>query len=82
MPPDVRRCFPAKDDPKLGSPLTPCATTSWIGAHFQTTGTPVGHGFQHRPPQAQANADGYYAFSPRPGVRFVVLDTVTTSVEP
>ena len=30
-----------------------------------------------RPPEAVANHDGYYSFSPRPGLRFVVLDTVT-----
>jgi hypothetical protein len=30
-----------------------------------------------RPPQAQLNDDGYYSFSPKPGLRFVVLDTVT-----
>jgi len=30
-----------------------------------------------RPPQAVANHDGYYSFVPKPGVRFVSLDTVT-----
>jgi 3',5'-cyclic AMP phosphodiesterase CpdA len=30
-----------------------------------------------RPPQAEANDDGYYSFSPKPGLRFVVLDTIT-----
>ena len=30
-----------------------------------------------RPPVAQVNADGYYSFSPKPGLRFVVLDTIT-----
>jgi hypothetical protein len=30
-----------------------------------------------RPPQAVAAHDGYYSFSPRPGFRFVVLDSVT-----
>jgi 3',5'-cyclic AMP phosphodiesterase CpdA len=30
-----------------------------------------------RPPQAVANHDGYYSFAPRPGYRFVVLDTIT-----
>jgi hypothetical protein len=30
-----------------------------------------------RPPQAVVNHDGYYSFSPAPGVRFVVLDTVS-----
>jgi len=46
----------------------------YIQQHFVTSGSPVGHGF------TQANLDsgqGYYAFSPRPGVRFVVLDSVS-----
>jgi 3',5'-cyclic AMP phosphodiesterase CpdA len=30
-----------------------------------------------RPPEAERNADGYYSFSPKPGLRFAVLDTVT-----
>jgi 3',5'-cyclic AMP phosphodiesterase CpdA len=30
-----------------------------------------------RPPQAVAHHDGYYSFVPKPGLRFVVLDTVT-----
>ncbi|MDQ4145024.1 MAG: hypothetical protein M3198_15045 [Actinomycetota bacterium] len=30
-----------------------------------------------RPPQADANNDGYYSFSPRPGLRFLTLDTIT-----
>ena len=30
-----------------------------------------------RPPVADANDDGYYSFSPAPGLRFVVLDSVT-----
>jgi hypothetical protein len=30
-----------------------------------------------RPPQAVVNHDGYYSFSPKPGLRFVVLDSVT-----
>ena len=30
-----------------------------------------------RPPEADRNADGYYSFSPKPGLRFVVLDTIT-----
>jgi 3',5'-cyclic AMP phosphodiesterase CpdA len=30
-----------------------------------------------RPAVAAANHDGYYSFSPRPGLRFAVLDTVT-----
>jgi 3',5'-cyclic AMP phosphodiesterase CpdA len=30
-----------------------------------------------RPPQAVAGHDGYYSFVPKPGLRFVVLDTIT-----
>jgi 3',5'-cyclic AMP phosphodiesterase CpdA len=30
-----------------------------------------------RPPTAVANHDGYYSFVPKPGLRFVVLDTIT-----
>lgn len=30
-----------------------------------------------RPPEAARNNDGYYSFSPRAGLRFVVLDTIT-----
>ena len=30
-----------------------------------------------RPPQADAHNDGYYSFSPRSGLRFITLDTVT-----
>jgi hypothetical protein len=30
-----------------------------------------------RPPQAVANHDGYYSFVPKPGLRFVVLDSIT-----
>jgi hypothetical protein len=107
VPPDPRRCFLAKDEPFAGAPQ-PCATASWIGQHFRTSGTPAGHGFAPaveatcerypdpedcrdalsdseraagygRPPQAVLNHDGYYAFSPRTGFRFLVLDTVTDS---
>jgi metallophosphoesterase (TIGR03767 family) len=78
VPPDPQRCYLAKDStpPFTGGP-PPCDTRGWIQQHFVTTGTPVGHGFANRPPQAVLNHDGYYAFTPRPGLRFVVLDTVT-----
>jgi hypothetical protein len=90
VPPDFRRCFIAKDEPFLLAP-PPCNIASWIGQHFRTTGTPVGHGFAPtadlstqaqqagygRPPEAERNNDGYYSFSPKPGLRFVVLDTIT-----
>jgi 3',5'-cyclic AMP phosphodiesterase CpdA len=61
--------------PGFENTFTP--TGGWIQQHFITTGTPVGHGFSNRPPTAVANHDGYYSFSPRPGLRFAVLDTVT-----
>ena len=95
VPPDARRCYLAKDDVPL-DPLSiltglPCGTTSWINEHFNTTGTPVGHGFAPapceasepdcaalgRPMSAQVNDDGYYSFAPRDGLRFIALDTVT-----
>ena len=93
VPPDPRRCFLAKDGTSSGAPA-PCDDTSFIGEHFKTTGTPVGHGFltdaqlaemypQYdcagcgRPLRAVANHDGYYSFSPRAGLRWIVLDTVT-----
>jgi hypothetical protein len=47
-----------------------------IDAHFQTRGRPVGHGFG---PANQASGEGYYAFAPKPGLRFVVLDSVADS---
>jgi metallophosphoesterase (TIGR03767 family) len=77
VPPDPRRCFLAKDEELGGGAPAPCASGGWIQQHFKTTGTPVGHGFADRPPEAALNNDGYYSFQPRPGIRFVVLDTVT-----
>jgi 3',5'-cyclic AMP phosphodiesterase CpdA len=76
VPPDPRRCFLAKDEPGVGSP-PPCNTGGWMQQHSRTTGTPVGHGFDERPLEAEVNNDGYYSFSPREHLRFVVLDSVT-----
>ncbi len=45
----------------------------YMAQHFVTSGRPVGHGFTS---QSLAAGQGYYAFSPRKGVRFVVLDSV------
>jgi metallophosphoesterase (TIGR03767 family) len=48
----------------------------WMRQHFTTRGTPNGHGF------TQANlesGEGNYAFSPKPGLRFVVLDSVASA---
>ncbi len=77
VPPDPRRCFLPKDEPNVTPPNSPCQSGSWIRQHFLTRGTPVGHGFAGRPPEAERNNDGYYSFSPKPGLRFVVLDTIT-----
>ena len=109
VPPDKRRCYLAKDDPARSAPDSPCTTGSWIGQHFRTTGTPVGHGFAPsspafcerygaqqdeceqeaqknaadaqaavgRPPSAIENHDGYYSFIPKPGFRFIAIDTIT-----
>jgi metallophosphoesterase (TIGR03767 family) len=90
VPADVRRCYLAKDEPDPSAP-PPCASAGWIGQHFDTTGEPVGHGFvlsadlslqdqaagYGRPLVANLNDDGYYSFSPRDGLRFVALDTIT-----
>lgn len=54
----------------------PLPKNEWIAQHFNTTGVPVGHGFNHRP-ESQTDGMGNYDFSPRPGLRFVVLDTIS-----
>jgi len=77
VPPDPRRCLLAKDAALGGGAPPPCSAGGWIQQHFKTSGTPVGHGFANRPPQAVANHDGYYSFSPKRSLRFIVLDTVT-----
>ena len=53
----------------------PLRKQEWIAEHFQTTGLPVGHGFD-RNPEAAAEGQGYYDFSPKPGLRFITLDTI------
>ena len=50
----------------------PLPKADWMAEHFATGGTPVGHGFANAPVPSM----GYYAFAPRPGVRFVVLDSI------
>jgi metallophosphoesterase (TIGR03767 family) len=48
----------------------------WMREHFTTRGAPTGHGF------TQANLEsgqGNYSFSPKPGLRFVVLDSVAAA---
>jgi metallophosphoesterase (TIGR03767 family) len=51
----------------------PLRKSEWIQEHFDTAGTPAGHGFSAA---NVASGEGNYAFSPRPGLRFVVLDTI------
>src|SRR3954452_8819519 len=85
VPPDPRRCHVAKDEPNDAA--APCATGGWIEQHDRTTGFPKGHGFEPftvgdqsgtgRPESARLNHDGYYSFVPKPGFRFLVLDTIT-----
>jgi metallophosphoesterase (TIGR03767 family) len=48
----------------------------YMQVHFQTRGRPAGHGFER---ERAARGQGYYAFSPKPGIRFIVLDTVADS---
>jgi metallophosphoesterase (TIGR03767 family) len=47
--------------------------TRYMQEHFKTRGRPVGHGYR---PDTIARGEGNYSFSPRPGIRFVALDTV------
>ena len=78
VPPDPRRCFLPKDEPNVTPPdKSPARPAAGSGSTSGTTGTPVGHGFANRPPEAERNNDGYYSFSPKPGIRFVTLDTIT-----
>jgi metallophosphoesterase (TIGR03767 family) len=43
--------------------------------HFSTRGTPRGHGYELAPIQGEA----YYAFDPKPGLRFIALESVADS---
>ncbi|MCY7418473.1 MAG: hypothetical protein LH650_08260 [Chloroflexi bacterium] len=65
--PAVVRLVPSDPDRR---PLT---RTQYMAEHFETTGTPVGHGFG---PRNIASGRAWYSFAPAPGVRFVVLDTI------
>ncbi len=51
----------------------PLRKAEFIAEHFHTGGIPVGHGFEYAPEPGM----GYYAFDPKPGIRFVVLDTIS-----
>jgi metallophosphoesterase (TIGR03767 family) len=46
---------------------------AFMGEHARTRGRPAGHGFT---PANLESGEGNYSFSPKPGLRFVVLDTV------
>jgi metallophosphoesterase (TIGR03767 family) len=48
----------------------------YLQQHFRTRGAPVGHGYTR---ENAARGQGFYAFTPKPGLRFVVLDTVAES---
>jgi metallophosphoesterase (TIGR03767 family) len=52
----------------------PLTKREYLLEHFQTGGTPAGHGFG---PQNVATSMGNYSFAPRPGGRFIVLDTIS-----
>ena len=52
----------------------PLRKSEYIAEHFNTTGAPVGHGFTA---DNVATGQGNYAFSPKPGLRFVVLDSIS-----
>ena len=48
----------------------------YMREYFETTGSPIGHGLG---PDNLASGQGNYAFSPKPGLRFVVLDSVAAA---
>jgi metallophosphoesterase (TIGR03767 family) len=48
----------------------------WMREHFRTRGAPGGHGFT---PGNLESGEGNYSFSPKPGLRFVVLDSVAAA---
>ncbi|MEO8687083.1 MAG: hypothetical protein ABI611_02555 [Solirubrobacteraceae bacterium] len=51
----------------------PLRKAEWMAQHFETGGTPAGHGFGAA---NLASSMGYYSFSPRPGIRFIALDSI------
>jgi metallophosphoesterase (TIGR03767 family) len=51
----------------------PLPKAEWMAQHFDTRGTPRGHGFGSA---NLASGMGYYSFSPRRGVRFIALDSI------
>jgi metallophosphoesterase (TIGR03767 family) len=51
----------------------PLRKVQYIGEHWNTGGLPVGHGFTA---ENLRTGQGNYAFAPRPGLRFIVLDSI------
>ena len=49
---------------------------AFMGEHARTRGRPAGHGFT---PANLESGQGNYSFSPKPGLRFVVLDSVAAA---
>ena len=78
VPPDPRRCFLPKDEPNVTPPdeslpdrqLDPAALPRPPERPWATASRT---GRRRR----SGNNDGYYSFSPKPGIRFVALDTIT-----
>ena len=66
---DVMVARSASADPRR----RPLRKNEYIAEHFRTGGLPVGHGF---PERNLATGEGNYSFNPKPGLRFIVLDTV------
>lgn len=51
----------------------PLRKREWIEEHLRSSGTPTGHGFTHVNAVSEM---GNYSFSPKPGLRFIALDSV------
>ena len=51
----------------------PLKKTEFMQEHFASSGQPAGHGFD---PARVASGMGFYATSPKPGLRFLVLDSI------
>jgi metallophosphoesterase (TIGR03767 family) len=50
--------------------------TTFMGEHARTRGRPIGHGLF---PGNFQSGEGNYSFNPKPGLRFVVLDSVASA---
>jgi len=57
----------------------PLRKSEYISEHFNTRGTPVGHGFT---PENVVSGQGNYVVQPKPGLRFLVLDSVAENGGP